>query len=99
MSNRLPRSAVSRLALVAIDVLDEAYRTADRKPIERTAIHRLALGYLLLSGLASKGHVRTIWQVLGHEGLFVQMPCRQSHFGNIIHGIRERARGLYPGEG
>ena len=86
--SRLPKSAVRRLALLALDVLDEGYRSAEREPLERSAVHRLALGYLLVAGFATPGHVRTIWRVLGHEGSFANPTCRQSHFGIMLYGIR-----------
>lgn len=85
---RIPRSAVRRLAVLALDVLQEGYRQAERVPLERTAVHRLALGYLLLTGCATIGHVSTIWKVLGHEGSFSLPACRQSHFGVTVYGIR-----------
>lgn len=78
-----------RLALLALDVLDDAFREARSDPIERTPLHRLALGYLLLSGWANAAQVRTLWEVLGHEGLYSQMRCRQSHFGSMSHEIRQ----------
>ena len=85
---RIPRSAIRRLAVLALDVLQEGYRAAEKAPIERTAVHRLALGYLLLTGCATVGHLSTIWKVLGHEGSFSLPACRQSHFGITIYGIR-----------
>ncbi|WP_435198873.1 hypothetical protein [Qipengyuania sp. 902] len=84
---RIPRSAVRRLAVLALDV-QEGYRAAEKSPIERTAVYRLALGYLLLTGCATVGHLSTIWKVLGHEGSFSLPACRQSHFGVTIYGIR-----------
>lgn len=93
MPDSTPRpSARQRLAILALDVLEEAFVEARIEPIERTALHRLALGYLLLSGWANSAQVRTLWEVLGHEGLYAQMSCRQSHFGSIIHHIREVVR-------
>ena len=74
--------------MLALDVLQEGYRSAQVEPLERTALHRLALGYLLLTGCATKDHVTTIWRVLGHEGGFSLASCRQSHFGVMVHGIR-----------
>ena len=85
----LPReSANRRLALLALDVLDEAFMEARLEPIERSRLHKLALGYLLVTGWANAAQVRTLWAVLGHEGLYAQMSCRQSHFGSMIHHIR-----------
>ena len=83
------RSARQRLALLALDVLDEAFVEADREPIERTPLHRLALGYLLFAGWANRAQVTSLWEVLGHEGQFEQMSCRQSHFGCMSHHIRQ----------
>jgi len=85
---RIPRAAVHRLATLALDVLNEAYREAENGAIERNAMHRLALGYLLLAGCATVGHTRTIWEILGHENGFHDMSSRQSHFGVMAHGIR-----------
>lgn len=85
---RIPRSAVRRLAVLALDVLQEGYRAAEVEPLERTAVHRLALGYLLLTGCATVRHVSILWKVLGHEGSFSLPACRQSHFGVTIYGIR-----------
>lgn len=90
----VPLAAVQRLAILALDVLEEAYREAREKPISRTSLHRLALGYLMLTGCAGAGQVTILWRVLGHEGVFEQMPCRQSHFSNIVHGIKGRVRKL-----
>ena len=81
-------SARQRLALLALDVLDEAFNEARLKPIDRMPLHRLALGYLLFAGWANSSQVRTLSAVLGHEGLFDQMSCRQSHFGSMVHPIR-----------
>lgn len=83
-----------RLALLALDVLDEAFAEARLEPIERTALHRLALGYLLFAGWANAAQVRTLWAVLGHEGLYAQMSCRQSHFGSMVHHIRSGIKKL-----
>ena len=91
---KLRSAAVRRIGLLALDVLDAAYIEANHEPLERTALHRLALGYLVVSGCASPLAVRTLWEVLGHEGVFVQMACRQSHFGNLSHGIRQRIEKL-----
>lgn len=86
---RQPRqSAKRRFALLALDVLDEAFTEARLEPIERSRLHRLALGYLLFTGWANDAQVPTLWAVLGHEGLYGQMSCRQSHFGSMIHHIR-----------
>lgn len=89
MPEHSPRqSPKQRLGLLALDVLDEAFTQARLDPIERTALHRLALGYLLLTGWANAAQVKTLWAVLGHEGLYAQMSCRQSHFGSMSHHIR-----------
>ena len=82
------KSTRQRLALLALDVLDDAFVEARLEPIDRTPLHRLALGYLLLAGCANAAQVRTLWAVLGHEDLYAQMSCRQSHFGSMIHHIR-----------
>ena len=74
--------------MLALDVLQDGYSAAEVEPLERTALHRLALGCLLLTGCATKRHVTTIWKVLGHEGSFSLPACRQSHFGVMVHGIR-----------
>lgn len=88
MDESRPKSTSERLALLALDVLDEAFVLARLEPIERTPLHRLALGYLLLAGCANAAQVTTLWAVLGHEGLYAQMSCRQSHFGSMVHHIR-----------
>lgn len=89
MPDQTPRqSAKQRLGLLALDVLDEAFAQARLDPIERTPLHRLALGYLLFAGFANAAQVKTLWAVLGHEGLYAQMSCRQSHFGSMVHHIR-----------
>lgn len=85
---RVPRAAVYRLATLALDVLNEAYKQAEDRGIERNAMHRLALGYLLLTGCATVGHTRTVWEVLGHENGFDEMSNRQSHFGVVMDGIK-----------
>lgn len=82
------RSTVRRLALVALDVLVEACRSAGEHPVDRTSLHRLALGYLLVTGCATAGHAKTIWHIMGHEGMFNQPSCRQAYSGNILDGIR-----------
>lgn len=89
-----PSAAVCRLADRALDVLDEAYKGIADGSLERTALHRLALGYLLLTGCATKLHVIRIWQVLGHEGEYAQLSSQQSHFGNMTHGIRQNVAKL-----
>lgn len=66
---------------------------AKSEPIERTALHRLALGYLLFAGWANRNQVTALWEVLGHEGQFVQMSCRESHFGSMSDHIRRGVRG------
>ena len=86
---RLPRAAVYRLAVLAHDVLLRACNDATDEPVKRDAIHRLALGYVLVTGCATTPHVRTIWKVLGHEGVFSQLSCRQAHYGIMLHGIRQ----------
>ena len=88
------RAATIRLCLLALDVLDEAYAQARSGPIERTALHRLALGNLLLAGVATPVHVGRIWAILGHEGTFEQLSAREAHFGTAMQGIRDRVRGL-----
>lgn len=88
MDNQPRQSTKQRLALLALDVLDDAFVEARLEPIQRTPLHRLALGYLLLAGCANAAQVTTLWSVLGHEGLYQQMSCRQSHFGSMIHHIR-----------
>ena len=85
---RPSKSTRQRLALLALDVLDEAFVEARLEPIQRTPLHRLALSYLLVAGCANAAQVTTLWAVLGHEGLYEQMACRQSHFGTMIHHIR-----------
>jgi Tfp pilus tip-associated adhesin PilY1 len=92
--SRLPRSTVSRLALVAVSVLDEAFRAADQEPVERAALHKLALGYLMLVDVTNKRQAATFWQLLGHEGPFKQPSCRQSHGGTMLDGMRIRATAL-----
>lgn len=82
------QSARQRLAILALDVLDEAFVEAKWEPIERTPLHRLALGYLLFTGWANRNQVAALWEVLGHEGQFQQMSCRESHFGCMIDHIR-----------
>jgi Tfp pilus tip-associated adhesin PilY1 len=91
---RLPRSTASRLALVAVSVLDEACRAAVREPVERSAVHKLALGYLMLVDVTNKDQATTFWQLLGHEGTFSQPACRQSYGGTILDGLRTRAKAL-----
>ena len=91
---RLPRSAVSRLALVAIDVIEGACHAADHGPVDRTELHKLALGYLMLAGLANQHQATVFWQVLGQEGVFEQLSCRQSHYGIMLHGMRQRAEAM-----
>lgn len=81
-------SAKQRLAILALDVLDAAYVEAKSEAIERTALHRLALGYLLFAGWANRNQVMALWEVLGHEGQFEQMSCRESHFGCMSDHIR-----------
>ena len=66
----------------------------EQGPIERSALHQLALGYLLLAGVTLKPQVRTLWQLLGHEGKFEQLSCRQSHSGVMLDGMRQRAKAL-----
>lgn len=85
---KVPRAAVYRLAMLAHHVLNEAYRQAEDRAIERNPMHRLALGYLLLTGCATVDHTRTIWEVLGHENGFDEMSNRQSHFGVVMDGIK-----------
>ena len=92
--NQLSRRTVSRLALLAIDVLDEACRQGEQGPVERTALHQLALGYLLLAGVSATSQVRTFWRLLGHEGSFEQLSSRQSHSGVMLDGMRQRATAL-----
>ena len=89
LKQKQPRKSTNqRLALLALDVLDDAFVEARLEPIQRSPLHRLALGYLLLAGCANAKQVTTLWVVLGHEGLYEQMSCRQSHFGRMIHHIR-----------
>lgn len=85
----ISHSSRRRLAKVALDVLQEAYGQSKAAPLNRTALHRLALGYLLLSGCATKEHTATIWRVLGHEGGFAMMADRQAYFGVTMDGIRQ----------
>jgi hypothetical protein len=94
MFRRPSRSTVSRLAVVAVGVLGEALDAADYGPVERTALHKLALGYLMLVGVAAPYQVRVLWEILGHEGSFAHMSDRQSHSGVILDGIRQRAKAL-----
>lgn len=82
------KSAKKRLAILALDVLDQAFVEAKFEPIERTALHRLALGYLLFAGCANRNQVTELWEVLGHEGQFEQMSCRESHLGCMSYHIR-----------
>ena len=88
MDQQPRKSTKQRLALLALDVLDDAFVEARLDPIQRTPLHRLALGYLLLAGCANTKQVTKLWAVLGHEGLYEQVSCRQSHFGSMIHHIR-----------
>ena len=91
---RPSRATVSRLALLAIDTLAAAIQEANHDPVERTALYRLALGYLLVTGVTAAHQASTIWRLIGHEGLFVQMSCRQSHSGVMLDGMRIRARAI-----
>lgn len=87
-------AAVKRVGLVAIDVLEQAFTIANREPLEPDVLHRLALGYLMLTGCCSPRTIDQLWKILRHEGMFEQMSCRQSHFGTLVQGIRERVSKL-----
>jgi hypothetical protein len=89
---RAPSIATCRLASLAWDVIDDAYQASRERPLERSTLHRLALGYLVVTGFADGSHVRAIWEMLGHEGTFNQMTCRQAYYGPVIVGIRDRIR-------
>jgi Tfp pilus tip-associated adhesin PilY1 len=92
--SRLPRSTVSRLALVAVSVLDEACQAAILEPVERSVLHKLALGYLMLVEVTNQRQATTFWQLLGHEGAFNQASCRQSFGGTMLDGMLTRAKAL-----
>jgi hypothetical protein len=87
---RAPSTATFRLASLAWDVIDNAYHESREQPLERTTLHKLALGFLQIAGFAGGSQVRIIWKMLGHEGDFQQPPCRQAYYGPVIHGIRDR---------
>ena len=93
-SNYISKSTVSRLALMAIRVLEEACKAGVHGPIQRTPTHRLALGYLVLAGVTAPRQATTLWELLGHEGVFEQLSCRQSHGGVILDGRRQRAEAI-----
>ena len=82
------------MALLAIDTLAAAIKEANEVPVERTVLHRLAQGYLLVTGVTAAHQASTIWRLIGHEGLFVQMSCRQSHGGVMLDGMRMRAKAI-----
>ena len=67
---------------------------ANEGPVERTVLHRLALGYLLVTGVTAAHQASTIWRLIGHKCLFVQMSCRQSHGGVMLDGMRMRAKAI-----
>jgi hypothetical protein len=88
---RLSRATVSRLAILAVDTLAAACDAGSNGPVERTALHRLALGYLMLTGVTAPPQAATMWRLIGHEGVFEQLSCRQSHSGVMLDGMRQRA--------
>lgn len=91
---RLSGPTISRLALLAVDELSEVCRAGEEGPIEPTDTLKLAAGVLMLAGVCWPHQVRTLWQILRHEGDFGQASSRQSHRGTMLHGIRERATAL-----
>jgi hypothetical protein len=91
MSEAQPPTSL-RIALLAWEVIDKAYREAEEQPIERSALHKLALGYLLVTDFAAAKHVRSIWAMLGHEGTFAHPTSRQAYYGPVIYGIRDRIK-------
>lgn len=90
----ISRATVSRLALLAIDTLEEACKAGAYGPVERTALHRLALGYLMLAGVTAPPQASQMWRLLGHEGMFEQLSSRQAHGGVMLDGMRHRARAI-----
>lgn len=92
--SRPSRATVSRLALISTDALEAAVQEASRGPVERTMLHKLALGYLMVTGVTEADQASTIWRRIGHEGVFVQTNCRQSHSGIILDGMRTRAKAI-----
>lgn len=94
LANRPSRQTIARLAVLAVEVLSEAYDLADREPIDRSTIHKLALGYLMLVDVTAPPQAARLWQLLGHEGNFSQMDCRQAIGGVMLDGMWQRARAL-----
>ncbi len=79
----------------AIAVLLEAADDAEKEPIQRTFAHRLALSWLVHSGVAEQWQAEKFWDLLG-RGEYPEWQrayCRQRDF-TIYTGAWKRAAGL-----
>ncbi|WP_230207029.1 hypothetical protein [Novosphingobium sp. Gsoil 351] len=74
------------------------FSNSETAPVERTVLHKLALAYLLVTGVTAPPQTSNLWRMLGHEGDYAQRSCRQSHGGAMLDGMRKRAMAIADGQ-